>query len=107
MFTLTALMAGAQGFAHWQAAGGMSSAALMARPQAMTMAMPPVSVGERAAQGHDWHDGRDGRDGRDGHDRSRSPDDLSVASMIVDGHQGEITMSSLGAEVMPVMGRRS
>ncbi|WP_139133222.1 hypothetical protein [Pandoraea sp. ISTKB] len=41
MFTLTVLMAGAQGFAHWQAAGGMSSQALVTSPKVVAMAMPP------------------------------------------------------------------
>lgn len=46
MFTLTALMAGAQGFAHWQTAGSMTSAELAATPSALMMAMPsPDSVG--------------------------------------------------------------
>uniref|UniRef100_A0A0H3WST0 Uncharacterized protein n=2 Tax=Pandoraea faecigallinarum TaxID=656179 RepID=A0A0H3WST0_9BURK len=43
MFTLTALMAGAQGFAHWQAAGGMSSAELAATPKVVMMAMPGLA----------------------------------------------------------------
>ncbi|WP_150721331.1 hypothetical protein [Pandoraea capi] len=44
MFTLTVLMAGAQGFAHWQTAGGMSSQALVTSPKVVAMAMPPSGV---------------------------------------------------------------
>ncbi|WP_353192956.1 hypothetical protein [Pandoraea pnomenusa] len=44
MFTLAALTIGAQGFARWQAAGGMTSAELAASPvvAAMTLAAPPA-----------------------------------------------------------------
>lgn len=43
MFTLLALTAGAQGFARWQAAGGMSSAELASLPKAVAMAAPAQS----------------------------------------------------------------
>jgi hypothetical protein len=38
MFTLAALMAGAQGFSQWQAAGGMSSADLASSTKAVATA---------------------------------------------------------------------
>ncbi|MCI3205607.1 MULTISPECIES: hypothetical protein [Pandoraea] len=44
MFTLTTLMAGAQGFAHWQTAGGMSPQALVISPKVVAMAMPLSGV---------------------------------------------------------------
>ncbi|MFJ2993901.1 hypothetical protein [Pandoraea sp. NPDC087047] len=46
MFTLTALMAGAQGFAHWQAVGGMTSTELAATPRIVSMAMPSTDSGD-------------------------------------------------------------
>ncbi|WP_150667948.1 hypothetical protein [Pandoraea anhela] len=52
MFTLTALMAGAQGFAHWQAAGGMSSAELVTSQKAIAMAMPSPACDDRACVEH-------------------------------------------------------
>ncbi|WP_174978628.1 hypothetical protein [Pandoraea terrigena] len=40
MFAMLALTAGAQGFARWQAAGGMASAELASIPNVAVMAMP-------------------------------------------------------------------
>ncbi|WP_174991018.1 hypothetical protein [Pandoraea anapnoica] len=40
LFTMTALVAGAQGFAHWQAAGGVSSATGTAAHSVVTTALP-------------------------------------------------------------------
>lgn len=49
MFTLAALMAGAQGFAHWQAAGAMTSAELARSKTNVALALP-------AQAGNDvWH----------------------------------------------------
>lgn len=49
MFTLAALMAGAQGFAHWQAAGAMTSAELAPSKTNVALALP-------AQAGNDvWH----------------------------------------------------
>lgn len=50
MFTLTTLMAGAQGFAHWQAAGGMTSTELTASPK--VVAMPSLALDD-TRQGRD------------------------------------------------------
>ncbi|WP_150622921.1 hypothetical protein [Pandoraea horticolens] len=49
MFTLAALMAGAQGFAHWQAAGAMTSVELAPSKTNVALALP-------AQAGNDvWH----------------------------------------------------
>ncbi|WP_150600794.1 hypothetical protein [Pandoraea fibrosis] len=45
MFTLAALMAGMQGFAQWQAAGGTTSAALGSATKAVAMASPVQAGG--------------------------------------------------------------
>jgi len=44
LFTMTALVAGAQGFAHWQAAGGMSSATVGVAHKVVTTALPSPSM---------------------------------------------------------------
>ncbi|VVE79990.1 hypothetical protein [Pandoraea sputorum] len=46
LFTMTALVAGAQGFAHWQAAGGVSSATGGVAHNVVTTALPsPATQG--------------------------------------------------------------
>lgn len=44
LFTMTALVAGAQGFAHWQAAGGVSSASGAVAQNVVTTALPSPSM---------------------------------------------------------------
>lgn len=49
LFTMTALVAGAQGFAHWQAAGGVSSATGVVAHNVVTTALPsPAAQGVMA-----------------------------------------------------------
>lgn len=44
LFTMTALVAGAQGFAHWQAAGSVSSTAGGAAHKVVTAALPSPAM---------------------------------------------------------------
>lgn len=49
MFAVLALTAGAQGFARWQAAGGMSSAELASTPSVTMMALPARGAAQSRA----------------------------------------------------------
>ncbi|VVE08760.1 hypothetical protein PCE31106_02507 [Pandoraea cepalis] len=56
MFAVLALTAGAQGFARWQAAGGMSSAELASTPNVTMMALPArgAALSRPPAAGDAW-----------------------------------------------------
>lgn len=56
MFAVLALTAGAQGFARWQAAGGMSSAELASTPSVTMMALPArgAAMSRTPAAGDAW-----------------------------------------------------